>query len=47
MHFSETPGRMERAGPALGEHSIEVLREAGLTKGETEELARRGIVASP
>lgn len=47
MHFSETPGRMDRAGPGLGEDSVEVLREAGLTDGEVEELARRGIVASP
>ncbi|MBO0893980.1 MAG: CoA transferase, partial [Acidimicrobiales bacterium] len=47
MHFSETPGRMERAGPSLGEHSFEVLREIGLTEGEAEGLTRRGIVAAP
>ncbi len=30
MRFSATPVRLERAGPRLGEHTAEVLREAGI-----------------
>ncbi len=33
--------------PAIGEHTAEILREAGLPEGEIEELHRRGIVSSP
>lgn len=47
MHFSGTPSRMERAGPGLGEHSLEVLGEAGLTDHEAQELVRNGVVAEP
>jgi crotonobetainyl-CoA:carnitine CoA-transferase CaiB-like acyl-CoA transferase len=47
MHFQATPGRMERAGPRLGEHSVEVLREAGIAEGDVEELARNGTISSP
>ena len=47
MHFQATPGRMERAGPRLGEHSVEVLREAGIAEGVVAELARNGTISSP
>jgi crotonobetainyl-CoA:carnitine CoA-transferase CaiB-like acyl-CoA transferase len=47
MHFSATPGRIERAGPLLGEHSLEVLAEAGVSSGEAQALRRAGIVATP
>jgi crotonobetainyl-CoA:carnitine CoA-transferase CaiB-like acyl-CoA transferase len=34
--FSATPGSVRRLWPALGEHTVEVLREAGLTEAEIE-----------
>ena len=37
-----SPGR---AAPRLGEHSAEILREAGLTKDEINALRKRGIIA--
>jgi formyl-CoA transferase/CoA:oxalate CoA-transferase len=33
--------------PAVGEHTIEVLREAGMTKREIEELIAQGAAATP
>jgi formyl-CoA transferase len=47
MRFSATPVRRERAGPLLGEHSQEVLREAGLSEAEVADLFRAGVVAAP
>jgi formyl-CoA transferase len=41
--LSETPGRVDHAGPELGEHAREVLRErAGLTDGEIDALLDAG-----
>ena len=48
--FAETPARMRRHAPRLGEHSREVLREAGLDDDEIGELvatASSGLSASP
>jgi crotonobetainyl-CoA:carnitine CoA-transferase CaiB-like acyl-CoA transferase len=42
--FSETPGRIRHTGPALGAHTREVLRAAGYSEEEMDELERRGIV---
>jgi crotonobetainyl-CoA:carnitine CoA-transferase CaiB-like acyl-CoA transferase len=42
VRFSETPTSTERLQPRLGEHSFEVLREAGLTDGEIEMLVASG-----
>ncbi len=36
--FSETPGAIRRMAPRLGEHSAEILREAGLTDDEITAL---------
>ncbi len=38
MRFSETPARIWRMAPRLGEHTEEVLREAGLSRAQVEEL---------
>jgi crotonobetainyl-CoA:carnitine CoA-transferase CaiB-like acyl-CoA transferase len=43
--LSHTPGGVRWAGPALGQHTAEVLRElAGLDDAELDELRRAGIV---
>ena len=34
VKLSDTPGSVRRAAPLLGEHTEEVLREAGLTREE-------------
>ena len=47
IRLARTPVRIERAGPLLGEHSLEVLREAGMAASDAEALVRRGIVAVP
>jgi crotonobetainyl-CoA:carnitine CoA-transferase CaiB-like acyl-CoA transferase len=39
--------RIERHAPLLGEHSVEILDELGLSSGETASLLARGIVATP
>ncbi len=45
VRFSRTPVRVERAGPLLGEHTREILRELGRSDGEA--LERDGVVAAP
>jgi crotonobetainyl-CoA:carnitine CoA-transferase CaiB-like acyl-CoA transferase len=42
VHFSETPGELRRLPPRLGEHSLEVLREAGLSEAEIRSLLASG-----
>jgi formyl-CoA transferase len=44
MRLSETPARMVRAGPLLGEHSAEVLREIGYTGEEIGALLQAGVI---
>jgi crotonobetainyl-CoA:carnitine CoA-transferase CaiB-like acyl-CoA transferase len=42
--MSETPTGSPRPAPALGEHTAEILREAGATDTEIDELERAGVV---
>src|SRR5579864_895724 len=42
VRFGETPASTERLQPRLGEHSFEVLREAGFSEGEIKALAASG-----
>jgi len=42
VRFGETPATTERLQPRLGEHSFEVLREAGFSEGEIKALAALG-----
>jgi formyl-CoA transferase len=44
VKLSATPGRIRRRAPALGEHSREVLAEAGFGDGEVEALVQAGVV---
>ena len=43
-YLSETPGRVDKTGPELGEHTDDVLTELGKTIDEIEALKARGIV---
>ena len=42
--LSATPGAIRRAAPRLGEHTDEVLREAGYAEAEIGALRQKGIV---
>ncbi len=44
--FSNTPADLRRPAPSLGEHSREVLAEAGFAPEEIEDLVARGVVKS-
>ena len=43
MAFSETPARLQRRPPRLGEHTAEVLAELGLSDADVERLAAQGV----
>ncbi len=47
VKFSRTPGRVERPAPAFGEHTREVLADAGFGEEEIEELIESGAAAGP
>ena len=42
--MSETPWELRRTAPLLGEHTAEVLGEAGYGAGEIDALAAAGVV---
>ncbi len=46
VKFSATPGAVTRPGPLFGQHTREVLAEAGLTPDEIEALISSGAVKS-
>jgi formyl-CoA transferase len=45
LGLARTPVRLERAGPLLGEHSRDILREAGYADAEIARLVAEGTVA--
>jgi crotonobetainyl-CoA:carnitine CoA-transferase CaiB-like acyl-CoA transferase len=45
--YSKTPGAIRRLPPRLGEHSAEILREAGLSAAEIEALLASGATRHP
>jgi crotonobetainyl-CoA:carnitine CoA-transferase CaiB-like acyl-CoA transferase len=47
VKLSRTPGTVHAAAPALGEHTEEVLREAGLSTDEIAALLESGAAAGP
>ena len=42
--LSQTPGRLRRPAPALGEDTAEILGSLGLTDAQIDGLAREGII---
>lgn len=44
IKFSKTPSKIERGAPLVGEHSREILREAGKSDAEIEALISAGVV---
>jgi len=42
--LSETPARLSRPAPLYGEHSAEILREAGYVETDIQQLAEAGVV---
>jgi crotonobetainyl-CoA:carnitine CoA-transferase CaiB-like acyl-CoA transferase len=47
LRLTRTPVQHRRAGPRLGEHSAEVLREIGCSDADVERLAKEGIITRP
>ena len=43
IRFSNNPSSLRRMQPKLGEHSREVLTEAGYTDGEVQKLFETGV----
>lgn len=44
IRFSKTPSKIERGAPLTGQHSREVLREAGFNDARIDELLSRGVI---
>ncbi|MDB5900154.1 MAG: hypothetical protein JWP41_3756 [Ramlibacter sp.] len=44
VHLERTPGSVQAAAPECGEHTDEVLREAGLGEQEIQQLRTAGVV---
>ena len=47
LRFESSRARIDRAGPMLGEHSRDVLAEAGYDAGEIDRLVRSGVAREP
>jgi crotonobetainyl-CoA:carnitine CoA-transferase CaiB-like acyl-CoA transferase len=47
VHFSATPTSVTRPAPMLGEHSREVLAEAGYSDAEIDAFVAEGVVEAP
>ena len=44
VRFSNTPSEMRHYSPDVGQHTVEILSELGLTMDEMQELAREGAI---
>jgi crotonobetainyl-CoA:carnitine CoA-transferase CaiB-like acyl-CoA transferase len=44
IKFSDTPGRVRRAAPLLGQHTAEVLREHGFSDAEIDLMEAQGAI---
>lgn len=47
VRFAGTPACISRHAPSLGEHSVELLQEVGLSAVEIDALLRSGIIRTP
>jgi crotonobetainyl-CoA:carnitine CoA-transferase CaiB-like acyl-CoA transferase len=47
MRLSRTPVRHDAAGPLLGQHTVDVLRDAGYGPDEIDDLVRSGAAVAP
>jgi len=47
IKLSRTPGRLSRPGPALGEHTDDLLAAVGYSDHELAALKESGAVAGP
>jgi crotonobetainyl-CoA:carnitine CoA-transferase CaiB-like acyl-CoA transferase len=47
VKFSATPGSVGKGAPVLGEHSRDILAEAGYSPREIDDLIKDGAVAEP
>jgi crotonobetainyl-CoA:carnitine CoA-transferase CaiB-like acyl-CoA transferase len=47
VHFSATPASIDRPSPLLGEHTREILQDAGYADPEIDALVEAGTVAEP
>ena len=47
VKFHGTPGGVKRAAPLLGEHSVEVLLQAGFSTAYVDQLIKNGVVGIP
>jgi crotonobetainyl-CoA:carnitine CoA-transferase CaiB-like acyl-CoA transferase len=45
--YAKTPASIRRLPPRLGEHGVEILREAGLDGAEIDTLLATGAVRAP
>jgi len=44
MKFSDTPAEIRSLPPGLGEHSVEVLLEAGYSEAEVAEMLAQDVI---
>ena len=44
MHFSKTPGEIRKGAPLLGQHSVEILKEAGFADAAISTLVENKVV---
>ena len=47
VNFASTPASIRRHPPQLGEHSVEVLSEAGYSREQIDEMLAEGVTRSP
>jgi len=47
VQFSKTTLEIRTPSPTLGQHTVEVLREAGIPDGTIESLASEGKIKKP
>ena len=46
IRFSKTPSRVERGAPVTGQHTAEILKEAGYDDAAIAALAEGGAIAT-